>query len=112
MPYDRRTAVVPAVDTVAPAVQSPVDPVAFSVQALGTLFVSGRLGTIGATVETVIDTIAAIVETLLDSVATVVDPVCDAVGHVVRPAGATQEQQRRGGENSFSYVHDVSPLHP
>ncbi len=116
-------------DTIALAVQSPVDPIAFAIEALvdavsltlkmlRTFFMTVGTCTFSAVIHTIFDPVALVVQSLVDAISTVVEAVfnafaavLDAVGTgVIGPGGDGGQQDEQSAGNQPSGFHDAYPF--
>jgi hypothetical protein len=116
-------AVQPGVAAIATRVQSIVDAVALAVEALGAPLQAGRIGAVGASVETRVDAVAALIQAIVAPVAAGIEPVFDAIAPRIeatldaigavgrcggeRCAGDGHQQQAHAGVKraAFGFVH-------
>jgi hypothetical protein len=113
-------AVQVTVGPLAPAIEPPVDTIAFVVEPLSRDVLARSVGPIGCAIQSLVDAIAAVVRTPLDSVAFSVEALLDtiaapiesvaAIGYIVGQQLAAQHQQADTDPcRTASQSHDVSP---
>lgn len=83
-------------------IEASIEPITASIEMLRSTLATGRIGTVGGTIQSTIRAIAAHVQPLLDAIATAVEPLFDTVSARIRvhrtPGAGLIGRCRAGGE--------------